>query len=106
MNFTPRPNKDTDNYPNNGVSLFSELVRACEGRKKVQALDPAMVMAAHSQHLRLAPDPNDAKHFYLQADTWPRHLDWAMSRRETMDVSDHPLTAAAISAIVAEDLPC
>lgn len=39
-NFTPRPGKDTDGYPDNGLSVFAELARACEGNRKAQALDP------------------------------------------------------------------
>lgn len=103
-NFTPRPGKDTDGYPDNGLSVFAELARACEGNRKAQALDPGLIAAAASRHLRLAADPGDGDHFFLQADSEELHLDWSATRDTATGADHHWLTGVALRTIVDEIL--
>jgi RHS repeat-associated protein len=102
---TPRPGYDTDNWPNNGVSTWDSLARACAGQvkgAKVQVLATKRLAAIPG--LAMVPDPGQAGKVFLSGQTRDLHLQWAATRPGliTGDGLPHPLTVAVYATRTGE----
>lgn len=105
MNFTPRPvnpprSNDVEDYPDNGLSTYSNKAKACEDQTKVQLLDPTRLVTVPG--LQLHVDSKDPEHIYLQGTDEPLHLAWA-GTRETAKTAPHDLARGVQAARTGEE---
>ena len=104
--FTPRPAKDTDGWPDNGLSAWNTAATACRespNSSHAQVLDWTRLDTIAD--LMVRADQTTPGHYFLAARSQALHLQWAATRDDA-DVSPHPLTDAIRATIVAtEDCP-
>jgi RHS repeat-associated protein len=94
QSLTPRPGKDTDGYPANGLSTYV-YPNKCSPKCVVLSVD---ILEAHRSLISLAPDFKDPLHVFIQGTSNAEHLAWAANRESAAD-SDLR-TGAVTSAII------
>lgn len=103
QSLTPRPVKDVDGYPQNGLSTWLTQPEACIGQTKGSALSVDLLSAAPG--LRLQSDERKPSHVFVQGATKAHHFEWAASR-PAAELAPHRLTRLVEGSIVARDVPC
>ncbi len=93
-NFTPRPGKDTDNYPLNGLSTYT-YPHECDGICQVLDVDKLIEV---SSIVQMRADPRNPFHIFLQAVEKSFHLDWSTSRVDEETARGDSRTRAVRSA--------
>jgi hypothetical protein len=93
-NFTPRPGKDTDGYPLNGLSTY-KYPRNCN--PKCQILDVDLLEDDFGL-VALQSDPKDPLHVFIRGVTQGYHMDWAASRVDEDSAAGDPRTIAVRAA--------
>lgn len=78
-NVTPRPGTDTDGWPNNGLSVYSDKAKAC-GTSNTKAQKLSLEALEGITDLTVVRDPLDPDHYFLQGNTAERHEQWADTR--------------------------
>jgi hypothetical protein len=95
-NFTPRPGKDTDGYPSNGLSTYT-FPHQC--RMKCILLDLDRLQALVSI-VQMARDPKDPTHVFLRAVEKNFHVDWSNSRDSEEEAILDARTRAVRSTVI------
>ena len=94
QSLTPRPGKDTDGYPANGLSTYV-YPNKCSPKCVVLSVD---VLEAERSSISLAPDFKDPLHVFIQGTSNAKHLAWAANR--DLAAASDPRTRAVQSAII------
>ncbi|MEY2471928.1 MAG: hypothetical protein QOK28_1257 [Actinomycetota bacterium] len=98
-NLTPRLGKDTDGWPQNGLSTYFNPARACRGQSKVQILSVDRLHVVPG--LMLQNDYADLDHVFLEGATKQTHLEWARSRDNAAS-NPHALTVGAVASVAGQ----
>jgi RHS repeat-associated protein len=103
-NFTPRYGDDTDNWPLNGLSVYSTTADAVARNpeaKKLQVLSVPLLLDINV--LIITGDSSDPSHYFLAGSTFDIHIAWAESRSDA-ETKPYPLTTAVLNTVIGPPL--